>query len=88
MHNKFKRKMFKTRKSKDVYIIKKIFKNLNKFVLFLTMRYDFANLINVNTVFLSVNNIVKFKFTSLINDNSNLINNDNKLKTIDDINYS
>ena len=46
MHNKFKRKMFKARKRKTVYIIKKIVKDLDKFVLFLVTHYDFVSLIN------------------------------------------
>ena len=74
MYNKFKRKMFKTREREDVYIIKKIVKDLNKFVLFLAMRYNFASLININTVFLSINNILEFIFIDLINININLIN--------------
>ena len=51
MHNKFKREMFKTRERENVYIVEKIVKNLDKFVLFLAMRYNFASLINNNIVF-------------------------------------
>ena len=87
--------MFKTRARENVYIIEKIVKNLNEFVLFSAMYYNFASLININIVFLSVNNIVKFTFTNLtnvnidsININSDLINVVNKLATIDKINYN
>ena len=43
MHDKRERKMLKTREREDVYIVKKIVKNLNEFVLFLTMYYNFTN---------------------------------------------
>ena len=88
MYNKFKREMLKARKRKNVYIIKKIIKNLDEFVLFLTMRYNFTSLINTDMVFLSVNNVFKFIFTNSINVNIDLINVANKLTVVKEINYS
>ena len=88
MHNKFKRKMFKARERKNGYISKKIVKYLNEFVLFLIIRCNFASLININMVFLSVNNVFEFAFTNLINFNTDLINVANKSIVVDKINYS
>ena len=48
MHNKFNKKMLETRERENVYIIEKMIKNLNEFVLFVAMHYSSANLINVN----------------------------------------
>ena len=70
MHDKFEKKMLKTRKRESVYIIKKIVKDLDEFILFLIMRRDFTSLININIIFLSVNKVVKFTFTDLININN------------------
>ena len=39
MHDKFEKKMLKTREREDVYIIKKIVKDLNKFILFLILLF-------------------------------------------------
>ena len=86
MHDKFEKEMLKTRKREDVYIIKKIVKNLNEFILFLIMRYNFISLININIAFLSVNKIVKFIFTDLININNDLKNVANKSLTVNKIN--
>ena len=80
--------MLKARERENVYIIKKIVKNLDEFVLFLTIRYDFASLININIVFLSVNNIFKSIFINLINFNVNLTNVANKLTVVNKINYN
>ena len=59
------------------------------------MRYDFASLININIIFLSINNIFKFTFINLININIDLINVNidltniaSKLTVIHKINYS
>ena len=86
MHNKFEKKMLKTRERKDVYIIKKIAKDLDEFILFLIMRRDFTSLININIAFLSVNKVVKFTFTDLININNDLKNVTNELLTINKVN--
>ena len=43
MHDKRERKMLKTRERENVYIVKKIVKSLNKFVLFSAMYYDFTD---------------------------------------------
>ena len=43
MHDKRERKMFKTREREDVYIVKKIVKSFNEFVLLLTMYYNFTD---------------------------------------------
>ena len=43
MHDKRERKMLKTREHENVYIVKKIVKNFNEFVLLSTMYYDFTN---------------------------------------------
>ena len=40
--------MLKTREYKDVYIIVKIVKDFNEFILFFVIRRDFINLINFN----------------------------------------
>ena len=81
MHDKFKKKMFKTRKHENVYIIEKIVKNLNNFILILLMHYNFASSMNINTIFLNMHNfktetneIVTLIFTNLMNININLIN--------------
>ena len=73
--------MFKTRERENVYIIKKIVKNFNKFILILLMYYDFANLMNIDTIFLNmynfkteINEIITLIFTNLMNINTNLIN--------------
>ena len=86
MHNKFKKKMLKTREREDVYIIEKIVKDLDDFILFLVMRRDFTSLININTAFLSVNKVVKFTLTDLINVNNNLKNVTNESLTVNEIN--
>ena len=95
MYNKFKKEMLETRKRKNVYIIEKIVKDLNKFVLFLAMRYNFTSLININIIFSSVNNVFKSALTNLINVSINLINVNidsinvaNKLTDVDKINYN
>ena len=95
MYNKFDRKMFKACKYKNVYIIKKIVKDFNKLVIFLTIRYNFTSLININITFLNMNNIVKFVFINLINVNTNLVNVNsslinivNKLTIVNKINFS
>ena len=80
--------MLKARERKDVYIVEKIIKYFNEFVLFLTMRYNFASSINTDIVFLSVNNIFKFAFTDSINVNTDLTNIANELTVVDEINYS
>ena len=87
--------MFKTRKRKNVYITEKIIKNLDEFVLFLAIRYNFASLINIDIVFISINNIVKLIFINSINVNIDLIKVNssltkiiNKAITINKINYS
>ena len=56
MHDKFKKKMFKTREREDLYIIKKIVKNFNEFILILLMYYNFVNLMNINIIFLNMHN--------------------------------
>ena len=56
MHNKFKKKILKTRERKNVYIIKKIIKNFNEFILILLTHYNFINLININIIFLNIHN--------------------------------
>ena len=86
MHDKFKKKMFKTRERENVYIIKKIVKDLDKFILFLIMRHDFTNLINIDITFLNVNKVVKFTFINLINVNNDLKNVANELLIINEIN--
>ena len=48
--------MLKTQEYKEIYIIKKIVKDLNKFVLFSAMYYNSACLININTAFLNTQN--------------------------------
>ena len=88
MHNKFKRKMLKARERKDVYIIEKIVKNLDEFVLFSAIRHDFASSINTDTVFSNVNNVFKSIFTNSINVNTDLKNVANKLIVINKINYN
>ena len=80
------KKMLKTRKRKNVYIIKKIVKDLNKFVLFLAMYYNFANSINTDIVFSSVNNIFKSTFIDLINIKTDSTNIANKLTIVNKIN--
>ena len=87
--------MLKIRKYKNIYIIKRIVKDLNKFVLFLAMRYNFASSININITFLNINNVVKFTFidsininTNSVNVNSSLTNVVNKLTAVNEINYS
>ena len=87
MHNKFEKEILEARERKNVYIIKKIVKDLDEFVLFLAMRYDFASSININIIFSSVNNVFKSAFTDLINININLTNVANKLTVVDKINY-
>ena len=86
MYDKFKKKMLKTRERENVYIIKKIVKDLNDFILFLVMRYNFTSLMNIDIAFLSVKEIVKFIFTDLINVNNNLKNVTNKSLTANKIN--
>ena len=88
IHNKFKREILKARERENVYIIKKIVKNFDEFVLFSAIRYNFASSINIKTVFLSVNNVFKFTFTNLINVNINLINVTNKLIIVNEIDYN
>ena len=87
MYNKFKREMLKIYERKDVYIIKKIVKDFDKFVLFSAMRYNFASSININTAFLNVNNIFKSAFTNLINVDIDLINVASKLIVVNKIDY-
>ena len=82
MHNKFKKEMLEARKYKNVYIVKKIVKNLNKFVLFLAIRHNFASLININIIFLNINNVFKFAFIDLINVNIDSTNVTNKLAVV------
>ena len=53
IHNKFKKEMFKTQEREEIYIIKKIVKDLNEFILFSAMYYNSACLININTAFSS-----------------------------------
>ena len=88
MHNKFEKEMLKTHERENVYIIKKIVKNFNEFVLFSAMRYDFASLINTDIVFSSVNNVFKSVFADLINVNTDSTNVTNKLIVVNKINYS
>ena len=78
--------MFKTRKREDVYIIKKIVKDLNEFILFLIIRRDFTSLININIILLSVNEVVKFILINLMNVNNNLKNVTNESLTVNKIN--
>ena len=80
--------MFKVHKREDDYIIEKIVKNLDEFILFLIMYYNFVSLININTVFLSINNVFKFTFTVLINVNTDLSNVVNKSAIVNKINYN
>ena len=86
MHNKFEKKMLKTRERENVYIIKKIVKDLNDFILFLIMRYNFTSLMNIDTAFLSVNEVVKFTLTDLMNVNNDLKNVTNKSLTANEVN--
>ena len=88
MYNKFERKISEARKRKNVYIIKKIVKDFNEFVLFLAMRHNFASLINTNTVFSSVNNVFKSVLTNSINVNTDSTNVANKLVVVNKINYN
>ena len=81
MYDKFKKKTFKTRERKNVYIIKKIVQNFNKFILISLVYYNSANLMNINTIFLNMHNfktetneIVTLTFINLINININLMN--------------
>ena len=62
----------------NVYIIEKIIKDLDKFVLFLTVRHDFASLINIDIIFLNVNNVFKFTLINLKNVDINSTNIANK----------
>ena len=78
--------MFKTRKRENVYIIKKIVKNFNEFILILLMYYNFASLMNIDTIFLNMynfktetNEIITLTFLNLINININLMNVINEL---------
>ena len=95
MYDKFKKKMFKTRKREDIYIIEKIVKNFNEFILSLLMYYDFASLININIIHFNMYNfetetveIVTFVFINLINVNTNLMNVINDLNFVNLINYN
>ena len=76
------KKMFKARNRNNVYVIKKIVKNLNKFVLFLAMRYNFASSINIDINFLNRNNIVKFALINSINVNTDLVNVNSSLTNV------
>ena len=80
--------MFKAHERKDVYIIEKIVKDLDKFVLFSAIRYNFTSSINTNTVFLNMNDVFKSAFTNLINVDTNLTNVANKSIVINKINYN
>ncbi len=76
MHDRFKRKMLKVYKREKVYIIEKIVKDLDEFVLFLVIYYNFISLMNINTTFLSMNI------------NNSLINIANELIIINEVNYN
>ncbi len=76
MHDKFEKKMLKAHEREGVYIVEKIAKDLNEFVLFSVMRYNFTSLMNINMTFLSVNI------------NNSLINVANESAIVNEVNYS
>ena len=89
MHDKFKKKMFETRERENVYIIEKIIKNFNEFVLILLIHYNFASSVNINIIFLNMynfkiktNEIVTLIFINLMNVNTDLMNVINKLISV------
>ena len=89
MHDKFEKKMLETRERENVYIIEKIVKNFKNFILILLMHHDFANSMNIDTIFLNMynfetetNEIVTLTFTNLMNININLMNVINELISV------
>ena len=80
--------MFKARERKNVYIVEKIVKDFDEFVLFSAICYNFASSMNIDTVFLSVNNVFEFTFTNSINVNTDLTNVANKSVIVNEIDYN
>ena len=56
IHNKFEKEMLKIQERKEIYIVKKIIKDLNEFALFLAMYYNSACSIIIDITFLSMQN--------------------------------
>ena len=73
IHNKFKKKMLKTQERREVYIVEKIVKDLDEFVLFSAIYHDSACSININTAFSSMQND-QIDVVDSMNVNVNLIN--------------